>query len=415
MSNEHDTYDGPSIPPEGDDDLLAGIVTGDALDAMEFPPVAWAVPGIIPEGYGLITGASKAGKSWLVFGLALDVARGTAAFGCIPTGRPRPVLYLALEDGLRRLQGRARKLLGEGVPIPPGLDVMTEVPHGKARSVIRAWLGRHRGQDAVVIVDVLAKVMDPAAPGEGAYERDYRVGSRFKQIVAHHPGVTLIAVHHTRKMAANDWADSTSGTTGVNGAADWTLNLSRDRNSEAATLRVMGRDVPEGEYAATVREGTWTLDGGDLSQAAQRAQEVHQQEGLGDKSAQVLRIVGEHPDGIGPTELGRLADLTASNAGTYLTRLADAGRIAKAGRGKYSPLSTVESVESVETAEPAEDPSLIQGLVEGVNNPPLSTVSTLSTQTCPTCNRAMGKREAEQGVCFQCDRIATATARAQSA
>lgn len=399
MSNEHDTYDGDVPPPWEDEDLLAGIITGDALDAMEFPPVAWAVPGIIPEGYGLITGASKAGKSWLVFGLALDVARGTSAFGCIPTGRPRPVLYLALEDGLRRLQGRARKLLGEGVPIPANMDVMTEVPHGKARSVIRAWLGRHRGQDAVVIVDVLAKVMDPAAPGEGAYERDYRVGSRFKEIVGEHPGVTLIAVHHTRKMAASDWADSTSGTTGVNGAADWTLNLTRDRNSEAATLRVMGRDVPEGEYAATVREGTWTLDGGDLSQAAQRAQQVQQQEGLGDRALEVLGIVNRNPDGIGPAAVARELRMTNGNATTYLQRLVESGRIAKQGRGKYTPVTSVTSVTFED--EPLAEVTQITQVTHGSEG-----------TLCPTCDRRMGAREAESGQCFQCQRITTANQRA---
>src|SRR5699024_2049477 len=35
------------------------IRTGDWLDQQHFPPVAWAVPGLIPEGFGLLTGAPK--------------------------------------------------------------------------------------------------------------------------------------------------------------------------------------------------------------------------------------------------------------------------------------------------------------------------------------------------------------------
>ena len=46
-------------------DLLAGLHTGAWLDMQEFPPLAFAVPGIIPEGFTLLVGPPKAGKSWL--------------------------------------------------------------------------------------------------------------------------------------------------------------------------------------------------------------------------------------------------------------------------------------------------------------------------------------------------------------
>ena len=99
-------------------EALARIRTGAELDAMTFPPLAWAVPGLVPEGFGLLTGPPKAGKSWLVLDIALGVAAGGRVLGKVRVGRPRPVLYFALEDGERRLQDRARTLLGPGEPIP---------------------------------------------------------------------------------------------------------------------------------------------------------------------------------------------------------------------------------------------------------------------------------------------------------
>ncbi len=84
------------------------IVTGDWLDAQVFPPMRWVVPGVIAEGLTILAGAPKLGKSWLALSLALAVASGTDALGCIDVGHPRPVLYLALEDGHRRLQFRSR-------------------------------------------------------------------------------------------------------------------------------------------------------------------------------------------------------------------------------------------------------------------------------------------------------------------
>ena len=67
-------------------DLLARIRTGDHLDRAQFPPLAWAVPGLIPEGLGLFTGAPKTGKSWGALGIGLAVAAGSPALGKVPTG-----------------------------------------------------------------------------------------------------------------------------------------------------------------------------------------------------------------------------------------------------------------------------------------------------------------------------------------
>ena len=67
------------------------------------------MPRIIPEGSSLIVGSPKIGKSWFVLGCGLEVAEGGKALGALSVGQ-RPVLYLALEDGHRRLQERCRIL-----------------------------------------------------------------------------------------------------------------------------------------------------------------------------------------------------------------------------------------------------------------------------------------------------------------
>ena len=352
-------------------DVLSRIRTGDYLDAAVFPAMQWAVHGLIPEGFGLFTGPPKAGKSWAALGVALAIATGGNALGRVPVGTARPVLYLALEDGERRLQGRCRHLLGDE-PIPANLHYLTAASAAEVLPVIEAWLGEHGHLDPVVILDTLGRVMPPALPGEGAYQRDYRIGARLKSLSDAHPGSTLLVVHHTRKAGSEDWMDSTSGTNGLNGAADFTVNLSRTRNEDGGVLRVTGRDVAESEYAVTNREGRWELDGQELAEAARKAQEVRVTSGLGDQSAKIVRLVGEHPDGIGPTPVAKALGMEPKHAGEYLSRLVDAGRIEKVDRGKYAPYRGVESVESVETdstlVSTAEPDSTLN-----------STLSTLST------------------------------------
>lgn len=84
-------------------------VTAAWLDQQIFPPLEWTVEGILPEGMGLLAAPPKAGKSWMAANIGLACAAGGSALSKIPV-KQRPVLYLALEDGHRRLQSRLRTL-----------------------------------------------------------------------------------------------------------------------------------------------------------------------------------------------------------------------------------------------------------------------------------------------------------------
>lgn len=321
--------------------ILSCIRTGDWLDAQTFPPLRWAVPGVIPEGFGLIVGPPKLGKSWLVLGIALAVATGGRAFGRIPVGPARPTLYLALEDGDRRLQDRCRKLLIDE-PIPALFHYATSITDAPVTDAIDLWLDEYAEQHPLIVLDTLGKVMPPAAAGESAYSRDYRIGAWLKRLVDTRPGATLLVVHHTRKADGADWMDSTSGTQGLNGSADFTIALTRARNETSAVLKVTGRDVREAEYAMVAADGSWRLDGATLDAAAATAQEVKATAGLGDRSAEIVAFVARHPDGVSATDVATEFDL--KDARRYLARLVEGGRLARAGRGTYTTVPSVPSV-----------------------------------------------------------------------
>src|SRR5262249_58141949 len=78
--------------------------TAAELVAMELPEPRWAVEGILPEGVTVLAGKPKLGKSWLALNVALAVAGGGVALGAVRV-EGGLVLYLALEDTRRRLQG----------------------------------------------------------------------------------------------------------------------------------------------------------------------------------------------------------------------------------------------------------------------------------------------------------------------
>lgn len=333
-----------------DGGLLDRVRNGEWLDAQVFPPLSWVAPGLVPEGFGLVVGPPKLGKSWFVLGLGLAAACGGRALGRVPM-QTRPVLYAALEDGDRRMQSRARALM-INEPIPAAFEYFTMATPAEILPLLREWLDGH--PDGLVMLDTLGKVMPPSIPGESAYQRDYRVGGRLKALSDDHPGSALLVVHHTRKLTSGDWMDSTSGTQGLNGSADFTIALERGRGDGSALLRVSGRDVSEGEYAATMTEGCWTLEGDSLSAAARAARDNRAAQNVGDQMAEVIAAVGRSSRAVRAEEVADAVGIDKDDAGRYLRRAAEAGRVERVGRGLFKPVSEVSEVSESEVLLPAE-------------------------------------------------------------
>jgi hypothetical protein len=326
--------------PADADRLLSTLRDGAWLDAQQFPPLAYTVPGLIPEGSGLLVGPPKIGKSWFVLTVGLAAAVGGKALSiAVPK---RPVFYLALEDGDRRLQDRCRKLL-RGDPIPREFEYLIRV-EGPVIDTIAAWLDRQHDVPPLVILDTLGKVMPPAEHGETSYGRDYRVGTTLKRLADQHPGMTLLTNHHDRKAAADDFVDSVSGTHGLAGAADTVIVLTRSRHETSGLLKVTGRDVPEGEYAVTLADGfAWNLDGADLGEASFRGRQTRLSGGVSDRSAEIIAFVAANPPHV---RAGEVEDKFGPDARRYLKRLADSGRLRRLSRGLYTSVPSVPSSHS---------------------------------------------------------------------
>lgn len=309
------------------------------LMEQHFAPLQYVVPGIIPEGMTLLVAAPKIGKSWMVLGLGMAVSQGGNAFGVLPVGEPRPVLYLALEDGPRRLQSRLR-LMGV-TEVDDRLQFQTQVENGRVIPTISSFIEAFRASDPVVILDTLGKIMPPAGNGN-AYAHDYAVLSALKATCDAVPGSSLVVVHHTRKSDAGDFLDAVSGTQGIAGAADSVLVLRRERHEKRATLQVTARDAAEGEYSLTMSEnGVWTLDGDSLEQAQNNARIVKANKSVGEPMLELIETVSRFPEGIKPADLKVLLPQLEANLGEYLRRAVASERIAKLARGLYGPVNSV--------------------------------------------------------------------------
>jgi len=219
------------------------------------PPV---IDGLLYPGTYLFAGAPKVGKSFLMAQLAYHVSTGLPLWGyAVHKGT---VLYLALEDDHRRLQGRLYRMFGM-----EGTDDLLFAVYAKQLGVgleeqLKKFVREHP-DTKLIIIDTLQKIRE-AGGDKYSYANDYEVVGRLKRL-ADDCGVCLLLVHHTRKQQADDKFDMISGTNGLLGAADGAFLLQKEKRTDgSAILDVAGRDQQDQRmYLTKDKERLiWTLE-----------------------------------------------------------------------------------------------------------------------------------------------------------
>jgi predicted transcriptional regulator len=315
------------------------IITAAELQHREFEPLKWVVPGYVPEGFTLLSGRPKIGKSWLNLDIALGVARGSTCLGSIQCERG-DVLYLALEDNERRLKSRIDKLTGVIVTAgstaigreewPANLHLTPQWPRADAGGLklIEDWIDSHPAT-RLVIVDVLA-MFRAAANRSSAYEQDY-TAIKGLQDIASRRRLGIIGTHHNRKSASEsgDPFDLVSGTLGMTGGADAGLIL--DRSSQGTTLYVRGRDIDEKESAVMFDKLScrWRVLG--------EASEVRRS----DERMKILDFLKDAAEPVAPTRIAAGTGMSLKGIERLLAKMVAAGEIEKAGRRRYIHASGV--------------------------------------------------------------------------
>lgn len=298
------------------------------LLAMELPPPVWVVPGLLSEGLSILAGKPKLGKSWLALNIALTVAAGGKVLGQMEA-RPGAVLYLSLEDRLRRVQDRARKLLaGTGLAVSRRLSLAVEWPRQDSGGLDEIALWAEREENAsLVIVDVWQKFRPPARGSSGMYDQDYQAMGQLKALIDEKK-LSAIVVHHCKKAKAEDALEEVSGTNGLAGAADGVLVLSRARNENEGSLFVTGRDFEEQKLAVSFDPTTfvWT----SLGDAEARTQSQ-----LGRRILDMLRSAGPGAS-FWPREIADRLKADGTVVRATLLRLLDRGVVQRKGAGMYS-------------------------------------------------------------------------------
>ena len=246
------------------------------IAAMDLPEPKWIIKDLLPEGYGLLAGRPKLGKSWLALAFAVAVATGGCGLGRkeYEAIKARSLIF-ALEDRLRRIKLRQEIVLA-GTPYPDIMHAAETLSRLDAGGLddIACFLDLYP-DCRLIIIDTLAKVMPLRLKSVDPFAHDHRVGAAL-QALAHKFGICLLAIVHTRKSAADDPLDTVLGSTGITAPADFVMVLKRGRGGADGKLTITGRDILETELALKFKPdfGAWEC----LGNADEHARSLQQQE-----------------------------------------------------------------------------------------------------------------------------------------
>jgi len=293
--------------------------TASDLQAMEFPPLEFVVEGLITEGLTLLAGKPKMGKSWMALDLAMSVAIGREAL-CDRACKKGATLYCALEDNPRRLRRRMIQNYGDQTSWPENFHFSIQLKKldDGGLDQLEDFIEEHR--PSLIIIDTLVCVR-PKVKGKNEYEADYAALSPLQKLAGKH-GISIIVIHHLRKMTGDDPLDMVSGTTGLTGAVDNVLVL--DRKSDGVTLYGRGREMENIDLALELDDGLWRILG-DTDTVR-----------ISSERRAIIEVLRDADGPKGPKEIADTLDWPQDNVRQLLKSMATDGEVNKLSRGKYA-------------------------------------------------------------------------------
>jgi AAA domain len=313
------------MPPEWQRRNPPTIQTGNDLRNKEFPPISWAVPGVLPAGVTLFGGREKMGKSWLAFGLCIAVAAGGYALGKMPVEKG-PSLYLSLEDPERRLHKRIRRLASDDTDLSD-FHYATGWPTADRGGVddLDGWLEENQ-RCRLVAIDTLKRIRPRSSGKRNPYEEDYEAIQPFATLAAKHNTAIVVLHHLNQQSEPHDPFDAFSGSAGLTAAADGIWLLTRKRGDADAFLMVDGKDIEEPQELAL---------GWDAATCAWKVQGDAATYRLNKERREIVEVMEAWDEPMGPKAVANALDKDYDQTRQLMYKMAGDGQLTQEGYGKY--------------------------------------------------------------------------------
>lgn len=229
------------------------------LSKMEIEPVKWFIPGFLPSGLTILSGPPKIGKSFFCWNMALAVALGGTAFSSVILPKSYNVSYLSLEDPIDLLKDRLEMISPD--ELPKNLHIIDDMKGMKLDHAGLKEVGKHLDatESELLIVDTWKHTTPDIDIKGTSYDIDYANLIPIQNF-AHNRKMGVILVTHNRKAADIENAfNQIQGSVGMQAGCDTLMMISHDSGSK--TLHLSGRRIPAEQFAFSIENGFWKLEG----------------------------------------------------------------------------------------------------------------------------------------------------------
>jgi len=319
------------------------IISARAISEIDFPELKFALPDMIPEGFTILAGRPKSGKSWWALQAAYSVAMGKNLLDGSECERGR-ALVLGLEDGKRRLQDRVKKLYdsdfvlhsitkSEGggfricanmgsLEVPDGLDLAVKWPKIGDGCIeeLEKYLDKHP-DTRLITIDIIKRIILKKGKGT-TYDEDYDSIQPLQELATRRR-VAILGVHHTRKALSDDLIEMVSGIFGLTGGADSIIVVQRVAEGESK-FSFSGRDIEMRELAMGFdsNKSIWSCLGDADSHFVSEERE------------RIIKCLGT--DSMLPSEVASSLGKHPSTTRNLLFKMLRDNQVEKDSKGRYS-------------------------------------------------------------------------------
>jgi hypothetical protein len=322
---------------------LPTIYSAADMQKEDVAPVEYIVDDIMTTGCYILAGAPKSRKSFLALHVAVSIATGGQVFGQFEVKQKCSVLYLDLEMSKNSVHRRLSSMNFGDWPRNLYFGFNQDWPN---RGILAGQDLENRLDNnpdiRVVIIDVLAQWREPVDPRTPVYSSDYDALKQIQRI-AQRRNIVIIVVHHTNKTKItkdDNPFDKISGSTGISGAVDAMWLLTRDPESEyASILRMTDRNiagVDRVDLAWDDMLGSHVVDPKSKLLAA-----------TGPERRAVYDVMDKNPSYTwSPKEIATELGREESVIKKHLRRLLEDKLVIRVGYGRYSAVSLTHIVHS---------------------------------------------------------------------
>lgn len=306
------------------------LIDADKLKDKEFPPIVWAVDGVVPEGLTVLAGDPKAGKSLMAVDMCSSIASGTEAFGgrkCVEGD----VVYISLEDPERRVKERIKQQCdlwpNKFHLVTGGIPTVGEEFYQIFDEMLLLWPGTR-----AIIVDTMQFIIPSKPNGVNDYDHYYKcLDPLHRWSLSNHVAVVLIT--HKSKSKATHGDNPFAGIIGsvaIQGTSDAMIMLSRNHGKKSEDsadgfLDITGRELSGEKFSLDFDSEAlkWAISEVPVATAVS-----------GNTNwLQVEMALNNGP--LGPSKIAEEAGMNPSTVKTCLRRMKEAGLVSNEG-GKWS-------------------------------------------------------------------------------